>query len=210
MDIKKLVRKLDREELRAAYGDRLAASRELNSWFYTGQVETYAVKAVAKDWREDGIYNWSSAVHRNGPQICAQNTCISIFDLAQSLVTCPDAKAVMRCIRNPARPMIGPSVASEMAMMLWPDRFYCGNLRTFWAYLVDKPGGTIEGANEQLELFADHNADCEIPYSVWSDLYEPLAPTIGRLALHGAKLLDIESIDFLLGDTVASKLYDKY
>jgi len=161
----------------------------------------------------DANANYSAAEHNLGPKILSESTPERVFELAQALDACKKKSHVPDIIYRHGILYLKISVGSEMAMMLRPDDFWVGNVRTIWAHLLLKHKWNYDRANEELELYKDSDRDSEMDYRVWRDLYLATESSLATLV----SLSNIEAqrqsvvpgrYKFLWADAIANGLYE--
>ncbi len=199
------------EEIKEHYLTRELTHKELLNLFKTKQLEKYARLAIGIT-KSTG--NYSAHEHALGPNILEENTAERIFNLAEELFACKSANHIPNIIYKFKLSYLKISVGSEMAMMLRPNVFWVGNVRTIWTQLLTKHNCNYNRANEELELYKDSDRTSEMDYQIWRDIYLSLQKSLDELIKLGnekAAQQNVKpgSLKYLWADAIASALYDK-
>lgn len=199
------------EEIKEHYLVRELTHKELVNLFRTKQIDKYARLAIGV---AKSTGNYSAYEHGLGPDILAENTVDRLFNLAEELFACKSANHIPNIIYKFKLPYLKISVGSEMAMMLRPNDFWVGNVRTIWSHLLIKHHRDYSRANEELELYKDSDRTSEMDYQIWRDIYLSLQPSLDELINMGnekAAQSNIKpgSLKYMWADAIASALYDK-
>ena len=114
-------------------------------------------------------------------------------------------------------PYLRISIGSEIAMMLNPDKYWVGNVRTIYSHLLLKHNGNQQRTDEELQLYRepDGSRPSEMEYKIWRDLYLPLENSLKSIAVMGdseAKKQGSskEQYKFLWADAICSMLYSDH
>lgn len=169
----------------------------------------------------NGNYSASDPQKDLRPFILSENSPTMIFNLARDFIDkrkCNSANDVINLIYNEHNlKYIKVSVGSEIAMMLRPNRFWVGNVRTNWAHLLIKHGDDYELANEELELYRDEDRTSEMDYQIWAAIYPQLEVSLTRLANLGIDEAKKQKTklpkeknrrSYLWADAIANALYE--
>ena len=196
------------------YQQRLAAHRELVAYFNTRNIECYVDLALGIT-RPEG--NYSASEHRLGPQVLANNSKESVFNLASSLVVLHDANHVPNTIYKANMPYLRISLGSEIAMMLNPDKYWVGNVRTIYAHLLLKHNGNQSRADEELRLYRepDRRRPSAMEYQIWRDLYLSLDSSLKKIAEMGVEEAKKQGAlsgkhVYMWADAISSNLYSNH
>lgn len=98
-------------------------------------------------------------------------------------------------------------------MMMRPQRYWVGNVRTVWSHLAIKHQVNQRLANE--ELYNSGDWESEMSYKVRRDVYVRIGPdilTLGRLAAEAAQARGVRPgrLLYMWRDAVASVLFDRF
>lgn len=194
------------------YQQRLAAHQELVQLFQSKNIDEFLNLALGIS-RPEG--NYSASEHNLGHHVLANNTKESVFNLASQLITLHNAHHIPNTIYKVANmPYLRISLGSEMAMMLNPDKFWVGNVRTIYTHLLLKPGGTQARADEELRLYKEPEGrrPSEMEYKIWRDLYLSLEVSLQRVALMGNEEAKKQGAPvgghvFMWADVISSHIY---
>ena len=76
--------------------------------------------------------NYSAAEHNHGPKILYENINAPkrVFELGERLLSCKDVREIPSIIYKANISNLKISVGSEMALILQPNKFWVGNVRT--------------------------------------------------------------------------------
>jgi hypothetical protein len=196
------------------YQQRLSAHQELEKYFKARNIESYADLALGIS-RPEG--NYSASEHRLGPQVLANNSKESVYNLASALVKLHDAHHVPQTIYKSNMPYLRISLGSEMAMMLNPDKYWVGNVRTIYAHLLFKHNGNKSIADEELRLYKepDGSRPSAMEYQIWRELYLSLENSLKEIAAAGVEEaekqggLSGEHV-YMWADAISSNLYSNH
>ena len=149
-----MLSELDMKEVYKHYQKRLKAHRELKEYMETEDIENY-VKSALGITNPDA--NYSAFDHFLGPKIIEKNPnpIKSVFYLGKKIFNLPSASRIPLTIYDEKISYLKISVGSEMAMMLNPDKFWVGNLKTIYSHLLLKYGGDKSKAGNELKLYID-------------------------------------------------------
>lgn len=206
------VAKLDMHAVREQYLHRERVHSDLRRFLDSGAVHDFVQLALGIS---DDAGNYSAAEHGLGPRILADCTENDVFDLATEIDDCPSPHHLPKLIYRQNLPYLKISVGTEIAMMLNPNQFWVGNVRTIWAHLLQKHHGDQQRANQELSLYRDGERDSEMDYQIWRDVYLALEHELlelGRVASQAAEDQGVTpgTLRFLWADAVASFLYDTF
>ena len=199
---------LDMHAVRELYLHRERVHFELRCLFDNGAVHDYIQLALGIS---DSAGNYSASEHCLGPRILSESTEEAVFDLAIKIEQCPNAHHLPELIYHHSLKHIKISVGSEIAMMLKPNDYWVGNVRTIWAYLLQKHDGDQQRANQEFCLYGDSEMD----YQVWRDIYLALENALSQLGFVSSQAAQTQGVTpgllrFLWPDAVASFLYDAF
>lgn len=202
---------LEMSEVREHYLNRERCQAELRRLFDEGNIPAFARLALGIS---NPAGNYSASEHGLGPRILLENSEQDIFDLAAEIEACANIQHLPQVIYQQHLPYLKISVGTEIAMMLKPDRYWVGNVRTIWAHLLIRHGSR-RTANEGLQAYRDNDRTSEMDYAIWRDLYLRLETDIlqlGRLATAVAVARDVQPGQhrFMWPDAVASELYSRF
>jgi hypothetical protein len=202
---------LDMNQVREHYLNRERTHEELRCLFDAEEVQAFARLALGIN---NPAGNYSAAEHGLGPRILLENSEQDIFDLAIAIEECPNIQHLPQVIHQQDLQYLGISIGSEIAMMLNPDRYWVGNVRTIWAHLLLRHD-SCKTANDGLQLYRDKDRTSEMDYQIWRDLYLRLEDDIlrlGRAAVAAAEVNGVQPGErrFMWPDAVASHLYDRF
>ncbi len=203
---------LDMHAVRELYLHRELVHLELRRLFDNGAVHDYIQLALGIS---DSAGNYSASEHGLGPRILAESTEEAVFDLATVIEQCPNAHHLPELIYHNSLNYIKISVGSEIAMMLKPNDYWVGNVRTIWAYLLQKHDGDQQRANQEFCLYRDGERDSEMNYQIWRDIYLALENALSQLGCVSSQAAQTQGVApgllrFLWPDAVASFLYDVF
>ncbi len=202
---------LSMSEVKDHYGKREVTHKRLITLFTQRNVDEYARLAVGLT---DAAGNYSAHEHNLGPRILSENTVKSIFDLAEELFACKSVNHIPNIVYKHRLPYLKISVGSEMALMLRPNDFWVGNVRTIWSQLLIKHNLNYRRANEELSLYKDSERSSEMDYQIWRDIYLSLGDSLAYLAEIGNKKTNEDGVEpgrlkYLWADAIANALFDK-
>jgi hypothetical protein len=166
------------------YQKRLAAHQELQRFFQSRKIDQDSDLALGIS-RPEG--NYSASEHNLGHHVLENNTKESVFNLASQLISLHNASRIPDIIYIANMPYLRISLGSEMAMMLNPDQFWVGNVRTIYTHLLLKHSGNQAIADEELRLYKEPEGrrPSEMEYRIWRVLYLSLEVSLKRVALMG-------------------------
>lgn len=175
---------LDMKKVYLSYQQRESAHLNLVQFFQTSNINAYTDLALGVS-RPEG--NYSASEHDLGPQILHHNTRASVFELARKMLALHDAHHIPTTIYRANMPYLRISVGSEMAMMLSPDKYWVGNVRTIYSHLLVKHCGNKKTADEELSLYKDPDGSrpSEMEYQIWRDIYLSLEKSLQYIASLG-------------------------
>ena len=111
-------------------------------------------------------------------------------------------------------PYLRISLGSEIAMMLNPDKYWVGNIRTIYSHLLLKHNGNSMTANEELRLYRepDGSRPSEMEYKIWRDLYLSLDSSLKQIANIGNEEAKKQGAPvgehvYMWADAISSHLY---
>ncbi len=200
-------------EVRNHYLDRKRTHSKLLRLFKHKQIKDYVYLALGIT---DNTGNYSADEHSLGPRILNENSIDRVYQLATELYSCQSPNHLPNIIYKSKLPFLKISVGSEMAMMLRPNDFWVGNVRTIWANLWIKHNFDYDKADEELKLYRDSDRTSAMDYQIWRDIYLSLQHTLDYLSTEGNKEAKKNKIKpgklkYLWGDAIASSLYaDEY
>lgn len=194
------------------YQQRLAAHQELMQLFQSQNIDGYTNLALGITLPEG---NYSASEHNLGPLVLRNNTKASVFNLASQLIALHNAHHVPHTIYKVANlPYLRISLGSEMAMMLNPDKYWVGNVRTIYTHLFLKHNGNRAIADEELRLYKEPegNRPSEMEYRIWRDLYLSLENSLQQIARMGNEEANkqgapIGKHEYMWADTISSHVY---
>ncbi len=203
---------LDMHAVREHYLHRERVHLELRRLFDNGAILDYIQLALGIS---DAAGNYSAAEHGLGPRILAESTEEAVFDLAVKIEQCPNAHHLPKLIYDDSINYLKIGVGSEIAMMLKPDDYWVGNVRTIWAHLLQKHDGDQQRANQELRLYRTGEWDSEMDYQTWRDIYLALESSLSQLGCAASQAAQTQGVTpgllrFLWSDAVASFLYDAF
>ncbi|MDN3517028.1 hypothetical protein QWY84_05345 [Aquisalimonas lutea] len=194
------------------YQQRLAAHYEIIKYFETKNIEQYVDLALGIS-RPEG--NYSAAEHKIGPQVLTHNPKALVYNLAIQLGNLKDSYHVPVTIYRANIPYLRISLGSEMAMMLNPDKYWVGNVRTIYTHLVLKHNGNRSMADEELRLYRepDGSRPSQMEYRIWRDIYLSLEASLRKVARLGSDEATKQKAPsgkhvFMWADAISSCVYD--
>lgn len=208
--IDRLLSELDFGVVHQEYDERTRVHRRLRRLLAALEVDAFVQLALGI---EDPYGNFSARDHGLGPRILAETPARRVFDLAGELLRLVRCEDVLDLVRRADIPYLKIGVGTELGSLLRPAEFWITNVRTLWAHLVMKHGGSVNRANDELALYRDSERDSEMEYAVWGDLHRNLEPAMRSLGAAGAaeasaQGLEAPPFDFLWADAVANALYE--
>ena len=194
------------------YQGRLAAHQKLIHLFQSNNIDEYTELALGISSPEG---NYSASEHNLGDPVLKRNTKESVFKLANQLIALHNAHHLPHTIYKVANlPYLRISIGSEMAMMLNPDKYWVGNVRTIYAHLLLKHNGDRSIADEELHLYREPNGrrPSEMEYQIWRDLYLSLENSLQRIAKMGNEEALKQGIAagkhvYMWADAISSHIY---
>ena len=205
---------IDMDEAYTHYLQRVAAHNELEQFFQSQNVKRYAELALGIT-RPEG--NYSAAEHQLGPMVLGNNSTQSVFNLATQLFSLSDAHHVPLTIYQANMPYLRISLGSEMAMMLNPEKYWVGNVRTIYSHLLLKHNGNQQKADEELQLYREPDGarPSEMEYRIWRDLYLSLENSLKNIAEMGDDEATKQGTSsgqykFMWSDAICSMLYSSH
>ncbi len=207
-----MLNQLDFEEIRVLYDIRAQKHTELRKFFDKKDIENYVSNALGIS-DENG--NYSASEHDLGPKILEHYSKNGVYKLAEKLDACQKETHIPDTIYNAKILYLKISVGSEMAMMLRPNDFWVGNVRTIWCHLLIKHSWNLDLANEELELYRYDDLSSEMHYRIWKDIYLALKPSLQELSDLGNEEAIVQGVTpgnltFLWADVIASYLFESY
>ncbi|CDT88662.1 hypothetical protein L1D94_24030 [Vibrio alginolyticus] len=198
------------------YNKRENAHKLLTRYFANEKVDDYCQLALGIELPEG---NYSASEHFLGPKVLSASPASSVFQLASKLKSAQDVNHVPKTIYDSNLPYLRISVGSEIAMMLNPNDFWVGNVRTIYTHLIIKHKGNISLANEELALYKEPEPNKSRPskmeYQIWRDLYLSLEPSLIQLTNMGRDIAESEGLEsgskcFMWADALCSEIYATY
>lgn len=214
-----MIEQLDMSSVKNHYDERFRCHQKLVSLFSNNNTEEYLNLALGIS---DPCGNYSASEHHLGERILANNSHNShnaITNLAHSLFDANNTRLMLESIYRANLSHLKISVGSEMAMMLKPDVFWVGNVRTIWTHLLCKHNYDLNLANEELALYRDQNSDSEMYYKIWSEIYRLMNvrdnSSIDKIcdAANDVSLsqnVETGKLKYMWFDAISSGLYDKF
>ena len=205
-----MINELDFNEIREHYDLRQEMHEFLRNEFLAENIDSYVRNAIGVDGNRG---NYSASEHGLGPSILGESTPNSVFRLAQDLNRCTKDSHIPDIIYRRRIPYLKISVGSEIAMMLRPNDFWVGNVRTIWVHLLLKHDWNRRLANEELDLYRDSDRSSEMDYRIWRDIFLSLKPSLLRICELGNEEAITQGVApgelrFLWADAIASNLYN--
>ncbi len=202
---------IDLHEVRLHYNPREEVSRKLKSLHSNDSKEKYVELAIGVS---DKVGNYSAYEHQLGPKILYNNSIDSVFNFSK-LIAEEDlnVRALPRLIREANLPFLKIGVGSEMACLLQPDKFWVGNVRTIYSHLIIKHEGDWEKADEELELYRIDDANSEMHYRIWQDIYTSMKSSLDiiyKISVNWAEEQDVKvgKNKYLWIDAFCNALYE--
>ena len=199
------------DEIFTHYQQRLSAHQNLVKYFEAKNIDNYVNLALGISHPEG---NYSASEHELGHQVLNNNTHQAVFNLATSIVGLHSANHLPQTIHLANMPYLRISLGSEMAMMLNPDKYWVGNVRTIYSHLLLKHNGNKAHADEELRLYKepDGGRPSSMEYKIWSDLYLSLDESLKQIVSLGnaeAKKQGVQAGEhiYMWADAISSKLY---
>jgi len=207
----RMLSNLDMNVVFSHYQQRETTHQVLVQEYTNRNIQSYVNTALGIT-RDEG--NYSAAEYQLGPQILANNSASSVFDLAEQLFTLTDAYHVPKTIYDANLSYLRISVGSEIAMMLKPNRYWVGNVRTIYSHLLLKHNGNQAMADEELSLYKepDGTRPSVMEYNIWRDLYLSLESSLNTIAAMGNKEASKQNAQngqhvYMWADAICSLLY---
>jgi len=193
------------------YQQRLVAHQELAKLIQSQNIDGYVALALGIS-RPEG--NYSASEHNLGPHVLNNNSNESVFNLANNLIALHDANHIPNTIYRANMPYLKISIGSEIAMMLNPDKYWVGNVRTIYSHLLLKHNGNRARADEELKLYRepDGRRPSEMEYKIWRDIYLSLKNSLQQIASMGNEKAKKEGTPvgehvFMWADVISSHIY---
>jgi hypothetical protein len=200
------------QDVQNHYRSREAIHKDLLGLMQAQRKDAYVKLALGIT---NSLGNYSADEHKLGPRILVQNTNATnrVFNLGQALLSCLSVQDIPSTVYNAQMSQLKISVGSEMALMLRPDDFWVGNVRTIWAYLLIKHNWDYNIANEELELYRDDDISSEMAYQKWKAIYLSMRTNLDILVNLGNQYAVQERIKpgnlkYLWVDAIANALYE--
>ena len=205
---------LEMDEVYSHYLQRLAAHQSLVQYLESKNIDGYVDLALGISEPEG---NYSASEHNLGPQVLKNNPKESVYNLAQKIVNLHDAHHIPDAIYKANLGYLRISLGSEMAMMLEPDKFWVGNVRTIYSHLLIKHSGDWAKADEELYLYRepDGRRPSVMEYKIWRDLYLSLENSLQQIAEQGAEEARKQGTSngehvYMWADAISSYLYSNH
>ncbi|WP_230969749.1 hypothetical protein [Nitrogeniibacter aestuarii] len=196
------------------YQRRIAAQQRLRGYFSSANIQNYVDLALGIS---DPAGNYSAAEHGLGPQVLSNSRPDSVFALARDLDALSDSNHVPDTIYRANLPYLRISLGSEMAMMLRPEAFWVGNVRTVYSHLLLKHHGNQTLADEELRLYREPDGarPSQMEYRIWRDIYLALESSLREISRMGHEEAQRQNAQsgtelFIWADTICSHLYEKH
>jgi hypothetical protein len=211
-----MIEQLDITNIKKHYDERFICHQRLLYFLNNNKTEEYLNLALGVS---ESCGNYSASEHHLGDPILANNSHQSIINLACSFLNEDDPRKMLRSIRNANLNYLKISVGSEIAMMLKPDTFWVGNVRTIWTHLLCKHNYNLALANEELALYRNQDSDGQMYYKIWMEVYglmnrnnnssiDLVCEKTNEIAL--SKNVEIGKLKFMWFDAIASSLYERF
>ncbi len=202
---------LDYRKVNEHYLSRERVHSRLRHLLVTQDVRSFAELALGIS---DGAGNYSASEHGMGALILAESNEQEVFDLAIAIDACTQVNHLPRLIYDHGIHGLKIAIGSEMAMMLNPQLYWVGNVRTIWSHLMVKHNMSQQRANEELKLYHDGDRDSEMDYEVWRDVYLRMEPDMRTLGAEAAKAAQSQGVSagelrYMWPDAVASYLFER-
>jgi hypothetical protein len=198
----------------AHYQSRLATHNNLVSHFGKSDVLRYTDLALGISAPEG---NYSASEYQLGPQILSVNPRDAVFRFANDLQALHSASHLPTTIYNANLQYLRIGVGSEMAMMLNPEKFWVGNVRTLYSHLLLKHNQNKSKADEELRLYRDPDGSrpSEMEYRIWRDIYLALEQSLKEISRQGAvearkQNAAVGRQDYMWADAICSFLYEDH
>jgi len=199
-------------DVKSHYRSRKAIHSELVGLLQAQKANEY-VKLALGITNSHG--NYSADEHKLGPRILAENTnaITRVFCLGQRLIECHSVSDIPTIIYSAQLSSLKIGVGSEMALMIRPNDFWVGNVRTIWAHLLIKHNWDFDIANEELSLYRDADSSSEMSYHIWKEIYLSMKSNLTVLINLGSEYAKKEGIKpgklkYLWADAIANALYE--
>jgi hypothetical protein len=210
-----MIEKLNMSSVKQHYDERIRCHQRLLSLLNDNRVEEYLNLALGVS---EPCGNYSASEHHLGDPILANNSHHSIVALARSFLNEDSPRRMLISIQNANLSYLKISVGSEMAMMLKPNIFWVGNVRTIWTHLLCKHQYNLDSANEELKLYKEQNTQSQMYYPTWSAIYQSMnakpssIDSVCKTANEVALIQNVEygSLKYMWFDAIASSLYDSF
>lgn len=203
---------LDFAVVREHYLLRERTHQRLRRLFDDGSIHEYVQLALGIS---DSAGNYSAAEHRGmAGKILVDSSEERIFELAGAINVCPSPHHFPKLIYAQGVPNVKISIGSEIGTMLNPNKFWIGNKRTIWTYLLMKQKWNESRANTELAMYHGHERDSQMSYELWSYIYlamEERMIELGELASAEAQAQGVPPgiLRFLWPDAVCTCLFDE-
>jgi hypothetical protein len=212
--------------VRNRYMVRENLHRRLRTLLNNQEVETYVNLALGIS---DPDGNYSASEHHLGPMIIAQSAPAVVFRLAQALDVC-ERNEIPNTIYSREIPYLKISVGSEMSMMLRPNEFWVGNIRTYWTHILVANQWNVRIANEAVDLLnrpverrgqrverrgqQAERREARLEYNLWRELYLNVENSLLEIARIGNEVAQSQRVElggntFMWADAIATSLYER-
>ena len=158
--------------------------------------------------------NYSAEEHKIGPRITQKD---QVVRLANSFRNEIDPGKMLDSIYAENIGWVKVGVGSEIAMMLFPDRFWVANVRTIWTHLLVKHNFELKIANEALKQYREKGEGQPnlMEYKKWRAIYLEMEPSIISICNESAVIAKLQKVSKginsnLWFDAVANSLYLKF
>lgn len=206
--------KLDWNEVRQHYDDRVAAHKRLLDFHHKKLVKPFFDLAVGIS---DPNGNYSAAEHSLGPKIVLNNSTAyqDVFGLATDFLAVTNGLQVPPLIKGASISYLQIGVGSELSCMMNPSVCWVANSRSIWAHLLIKHNDNYNKADEELALYRDNDDSSEMAYKIWVAIHKILDTAMTRLATMGSQKAQAAgvhpgSLKYLWADAVANALYAEH
>ena len=100
-----------------------------------------------------------------------------------------------------------------MVLILQPNKFWVGNVRTVWTHLLLKHNWDYDKANEELSLYRDKDYNSDMSYQKWKGIYLLMKENLKILIRLGneyaiKKRIKPGKLKYLWADAIANALYE--
>lgn len=218
-----MIDRLDFPVVKNRYMVREQLHRQLQTLLGNQAIEAFVNLALGIS---DRNANYSASEPRPGgplgPIILAHSNPDVIFRLSQALDVC-DKREIPTIIYNRNIHYLKISVGSEISMMLRPDEFWVGNIRTFWTHILVKNQWNARIANEALQLLNQpvekrkhvvERNEARLEFHLWRGLYLDVEESLLEVARIGSEVARLKGIEpgenrFMWADAIATSLYER-